>query len=284
MICYAFPQSAGNAVRLGLRPPAAARQARLLRKASNTWLPDSDPLAPDDPDAFVVADVPVDASEFAILDMRDLENGATYFYKAFYLSGGAWSSSAVVSAVPLCTFEVVGPDVLALLRERMADGLAALVARGMLAPKEGFIPVLTSPPVADETPYPVVTLHLDLDASGERVIGEDLGSEFDEVADEWGELVGWLARVRVEFVVWSLNGDERAKMRQAVRAVLQANLGILESAGCTQIDLELRHADDMETYSAPVFEVVGSLSCVALAAAGLKVSPIRDVAVQVVQA
>ena len=111
------------------------------------------------------------------------------------------------------------------------------------------------------------------------------GGEIADPSSTLTRLDGWYEPgVRVEFVVWSLNGDERAKMRQAVRAVLQANLGILESAGCTQIDLELRHADDMETYSAPVFEVVGSLSCVALAAAGLKVSPIRDVAVQVVQA
>ena len=277
MICYAFPQSAGNAVRLGLRPLAGASKARLLRKTANTW------AGADDPEAFVVADVPADAQELAVLDMRDLENGTAYFYKAFYLVGAAWVASASISVTPLCTFEVVGPDVLALLRDRLADGLSALVARGTLAPKEGFIPVLLAPPVADETPYPVVTLHLDLEASGERVIGEDLGSVFDDTADEWYETVGWLARVKVDFVVWSLNGDERAQMRRAVRAVLQANLGILESAGCTQIDLELRHMDDMETYSAPVFEVVGSLSCVALAAAGLKVSPIRDVAVQLIE-
>lgn len=277
MICYAFPQSAGNAVRLGLRPTAGASKVRLLRKAANTW------AGEDDAGAFVVADVPADARELAVLDMRDLENGTAYFYKAFYLVGAAWVASESVSVTPLCTFEVVGPDVLALLRDRLADGLAALVARGALAPKEGFIPVLLSPPVADETPYPVVTLHLDLEASGERVIGEDLGSEFDADADEWDERAGWLARVKVDFVVWSLNGDERAQMRRAVRGVLQANLGILETAGCTQIDLEMRHVDDMDTYSAPVFEVVGSLSCLALAAVGLKVSPIRDVAVQLIE-
>ena len=277
MICYAFPQSAGNAVRLGLRPVTGASKARLLRKTANTW------AGEDDADALVVADVPADARELSVLDMRDLENGTAYFYKAFYLVGAAWVASAAVSVTPVCTFEMAGPDVLALLRERMSDGLASLVARGVLAPKEGYIPVLTAPPVADETPYPVVTLHLDLEASGERVIGEDLGSEFDADADEWDETTGWLARVKVDFVVWSLNGDERAQMRRAVRGVLQANLGILETAGCTQIDLEMRHVDDMDTYSAPVFEVVGSLSCLALAAVGLKVSSIRDVAVQLIE-
>ena len=281
MIRYALSLPAGNAVRIGVAPPAGALQVRVLRKTENVWLPDSNSAAPDDPDAFVVVDAE-GADRLSVLDMRDLENGTAYFYKAFYRRGLAWSSTAVISATPLCTFETVGPDVLVLLRDRLSDGLAAMVARGILAPKEGYIPVLLSPPVADETPYPVVTLHLDSDVSGERAIGEDLGSEFDGA--EWVETVGWLARVKVDFVVWSLNGDERSQMRRAVRGVLQANLGILESAGCTQIDLDLRHMEDMETYSAPVFEVVGSLSCVALAAVDLQVSAVRDVAVQVIQA
>ena len=281
MISYAFPQPAGNAIRVGVAPPSGASRARLLRKASNVWLPDSNPAAFDDPDAFVVADIPVDASALAVLDMRGLENGTAVFYKAFYLLGTSWASSASVSATPLCTFNLVGPDVLALLRDRISDGLSALVARGMLSPKEGYIPVLLSPPVADETPFPVVTLHLSSDSPAERAVGEDLGSEFE--SGEWAETVGWLARVKVDFVVWSLNGDERSQMRQAVRGVVQANLGILASAGCTQIDLDLQHVEDMDSYSAPMFEVVGSISCVALAAVGLQVSPIRDVAVQVIQ-
>ncbi len=280
MISFAIPLSAGNAVQLAIQPPAGVAQVRLLRKTSNTWIPDGDPAAADDPDAFVVADESSPSwSQLNVMDTRDLDNGTAYFYKAWYRKGSVWSSSASMSVTPLSTFQVAGVDVLTLLRDRIHDGLASMVARGLLSPKDGYIPVLLSPPVADDTPFPVVSLHLDSEVSGERVVGDDLGDEFDGAM--WEEAEGWLARIKVDIGVYALNGDERSQVRRALRGVIQANMRVLDAAGCIQVDLQLQHTEDMETYSAPVFVVVGSVTCLAPAYVTSSVQPIRDISIQV---
>lgn len=271
MISFIQPLAAGNALRISLEIPDGATSMRLLRKVSDSFSGWNDPAA------LVVAD----ATAISVLDAEALFNGTLYYYRSYYLINGTWTDSgATRSATPAATYQEHGVDVLSLVRERLDLGLQAEVLRGTLTHQDGHIPVYTAPPVFDETKWPIVTVHLQGDASAERAIGELVSpDEFDSVGEQWDESEGWLANVQVMLMAWSLNPDQRLELRKAIKRIIIANLPVFGDAGMMQVQLSMQDTEDFESYSAPVYQAMGTLSCTSMTVVGSNVDAINDVAV-----
>lgn len=263
MITMILPLAVGNALHLFLAPPAGATHWRVLRKG----IPD---ISLNDPDAYVAyeGDIP------AFIDAHYLINEVPAFYQAFYFMGnGVWEKSNLVSGTPVSTYEDYSTDVIHLLRERLEVGLANEVKRNPMFGGVQLIQVLTAPPsLQNDLLFPLVTLTLENESPVERFIGE-MGDEeyFDEKANEWVEVTGWLADVNVTITGWCLNPDERVALRNALRTVLIANFPVLAGQGVLLPSLTLNDSDAVSgEYDAPLYLVNGDFSCQAPARVGLR--------------
>lgn len=256
MISLAQALSAGNAVRILLTPPPQAKRTRLLRRGDDVWTDQDDPLA------LLVLDA---EHARATLDMQSVVNGQTYYYRAWHLVGGAWQATRSVPVTAGLDYSDGNVDALMFLRERLDLGLRAHLAAGRLQHPRGHIPVLTAPPIFEDSPMPLVTLHLTDESARERGIGEAIQHE------------GWLAAVRIAVIGWSLNPDERAALRQCLRAVVLANLPVLDAAGLQQVDWSMQDVEDFTSFAAPVYQVIGAFSCLAPVSVVTTGAPIADV-------
>jgi hypothetical protein len=244
----------GNAIRVFFVPPAGATRWRLLRKTADTF------SGQDDPAAIVVYD---GNDETVILDWTGLLNGTPYFYNLYSFVDPAWLASGTKSTSALATDSDASVDVLSVVRERIDLGLQVEVARGKLQHKDGRIPVLTAPPLYENTNWPVVTVHVNSDASSERGLGEIISNDVYNDDEEWESAEGWLSRWSIGIQGWSLNPDERIALRKAIKRVVIGNLSVFDNAGMLQIDLSQQDAEEFERYSAPVYQTVGTLTCLA---------------------
>jgi hypothetical protein len=254
LILQALP--AGNAVRAHVWLPSSTVSWRLLRKAADTF------AGPDDQGATLVVELAADGIVLhTVLDTAGLANGETYYYRAYAWDGAAWTASATGSVVPAATYAGGGTDVLVLLRERIAAGLAVEVARGALRPASGAITVLTAPPLADHSAFPVVTVHLEHEGPVERALGEQIesylpggaGADTDE---------GWLQRSEISVIGWSLNPDERIALRQALRRIVLANLPVLADRGLLLPEWSQQDTEELQAYQVPVYLSSGTFACV----------------------
>lgn len=251
MLAMCYPLPAGNAVRLVLYPPSGAQALVIVRREDGTA-----PVSHDDPAALeVYRGAPVRS----VTDWELVPDGVVLLYRAFWLVGGVWVDGGVrtVRADPWFVDRSVEP--LLVLRDRLDLGLRAYVARGELRPQSGAIPVLIASPLIEETPMPVVTVHLESESSEVVPVGAELAADVDSVS-----VTGHLARVRMQAVGWSLNVDERLTLRRAMTAVLAANREVFEEAGLSELDIQFADQDDFTTYSAPVYQAIGTVSCVAV--------------------
>lgn len=261
----------GNAIRLFLSPPSGATRWRLLRKPANNF------TGWDDPGALVIYDGDADK---VILDWTGLVNGTPYYYALYSLVGASWLGSQVRSMTPQATDSDISVDVLSIVRERIDLGLQAEIARGALGNRVGSIKVLTAPPLYDNTVWPVVTVHVNSDASAERGIGEMLADDvYHPDTMEWESSEGWLSRWSVGIHGWCLNPDERITLRKAIKRIVIGNLAVFDEAGMIQIDLQQQDVEDFEQYSAPVYQTVGTLTCLAPSLDAALEGAIRDVVV-----
>jgi hypothetical protein len=274
MIAMIQPLAAGNALRVILDVPAGASKCRLLRKVSDTF------AGQDDPDALLVSD----ALERAALDTAGLVNSTLYFYRAYYFVAGVWVTGAAVSATPAATYEDRFGDVMSLVRERIDLGLQVEVQRGTLVHDQGHIKVLTAPPIFDDTVWPVVTVHLAGEAPAERAVGEmPFPDEFDEGSNQWAESEGWLARVQITIMGWSDNPDERIELRKALRRTVLANMPIFDFAGMVSIEFSQQDTEDFASWTIPVYQTLGTFSCMAPVVVGSNVGAINEVHTTIVE-
>jgi hypothetical protein len=249
------PLAAGSALRVFLLPPASARLWRVLRKQTDDFVDQ------DDAAALRV----YQGTERAPLDAQYLNDGTTYYYRAYYWDGSAWSASNSAYGVPAASFEDASTDVPSVVRDRLEYGFAAEVAAQRLQPGAGLIRVLNAPPLYEDTGWPVVTVHLQSEGSSVRGLGELVDADdLDELAGDFAETEGWLAKVQLTITAWSLNPDERKELRKALRRIIVANLGIFDDAGMVQIDVQLQDMDAVGgEFPAPVYQVMCTLSCLA---------------------
>lgn len=263
--------SVGNAVRLFVEPPAWAVRWRLLRKTVpefSGW---------NDPGASLIASA---AGRDVVLDISDLVNGTPYYYAVYGFGGAGWALSGnVVAAVPAATQEDASTDVLGLIRERLELGLQVYVARGTLHHRDGKIRCLFGPALRKDDAFPVVTVELTSDSSADHAIGDQVGSDEQEDGG-WTGYTGWHSRVEVVITGWSLNPDERKTLDFVLRQIIVVNGPVWAVAGLHTIDYSSSWADHTpEEMGAPVYAVVGRLSCLAPVAVGDTTPAITDVTI-----
>jgi len=251
-ITFIQPIPVGNALRIFITPPFGAKKWRLLRNANGIFSGYND----------LGASVIHEGKDLVVLDSSALTNGQVYHYGLFWFNGTTWAAEGTNYATPNPTMAQLGPDVLSLIRDRLDEGLAVFVGRGELHHKQGHIQVLTAPPLFEDTIWPVVTVHLQSDSSAERALGEDFGSSISD-AGLTVDYEGWLSKYQLLIVVWCLNPDERNILRRAVKNLLIANLPIFDRAGMVQIDVTQSDTEDFQSFSAPVYQTMTTLSCIA---------------------
>ena len=262
---------AGNAVRLHIRPPAGTTSCVLLRRE------DEDFVGPVDPGAVLLASWE-GAAPAVVLDTSNLVNGTPYVWRVYYAPSDTHDTT---SATPAAGYTGFGADAVLVLMDRLRLGLAIEVGRGALHPKAGTIPVQNSPPLWDQTPFPVVTAHLSAVEPDSRGLGEVL--EADVIGlDSVTSTDGWLERSSVTVVGWSLNPDERIALRRAIKRILQANWAVFEALGLSLIEWTQRDQEDMERYAAPVFQAVTDFRCVSAGGVTSETPKIHELNSQVV--
>lgn len=267
MISTIEPIAAGNAIRIFLQPPATAKSWRILRKTTDSFVDQNDPTS-----------VKVfDGDEVVVVDTIGLINEIPYFYKPFYFDGTVYTAGASQSGTPAARYGDLSVDVLSFVRERIELGLKTEIKRGTLIHKNKAIPVFTAPPVFEESVWPLVTVHLQNDAPGERALGEVIAEDtFDSVAG-WTETEGWLANVSLQIIGWAQNPDERIALRQALKRIIIANLPVFDSKGIVEPAFSQQDTEDFSSYNAPVYQCVGTFTCIAPTLVGANFSEVQQV-------
>lgn len=251
------PLSAGNALRLFLAPPGGSVRWKILRKGSGTF------SGMDDPSAILA----YEGSDKVVVDAEFLQNSVMAFYKPYYTADGVtWTPGAVASGTPVAAFADNSTDVLNILRARIEAGLKVEVDRGVIAADLGYVQVYTAPPsVEHDLRFPLVTLHQTSEDPEGRGIGEMITNDsFNATDGQWTESEGWMARVQIEFLGWSLNPDERIQLRKSLRTVLISNLPVFDAAGMVEITFSMSDIDAVSgEYSSPMYQVSGNFTCMA---------------------
>jgi hypothetical protein len=274
MISIIRPLSSGNALRVFIEPPAGAKNWRVLRKGSDTFTDQ------DDPSALRA----YEGTDKNFVDVVSLQNEVMAFYKPFYWNGADWIPAATVNGTPAATYEDLTQDVVKFLRERLEAGLMVEVKRGNFVPEHGYIQVFTAPPaMSQDLSFPLVTLELDSASPADRAVGEDYGIGMDDPdSDEGDEAEGWLERVAISVLGWSLNSNERIELRNAMRRVLLANLSILDAHGFQQVSFSFTDINAINgEYGPPVYQALCNFTCLAAARITSRVGTITDIEVSV---
>lgn len=272
MIAMLEPLSVGNAVRVILNPPASAVYWRVLRNTTGTFPSENDPSS-------TLVFEGIDRSP---LDTSSLINGIQYYYCAFYWDGSAWTAAAPASCIPNATYQDGSTDAMTVVLNRLAAGLKVEVQRGALVPRSGTIQVLSALPSFQDTRWPMVTVHLLVDAPAERGLGEVLAPPTQDLqsAGLWDESEGWLARVQLAVIGWSQNPDERIALRQSLKRLIVANLPVFDASGMVEIEFTQQDVDAANgEYPAAVYQTAGTFTCMAPVIVGDQVGTITDVQV-----
>lgn len=274
MIAMAQPLAVGNAVRLLINPPQGAAYWRVLRRTADAF------TGATDSGAVLVAD---QSTDNGVLDTCGLVNGTTYFWRDYAWVNGAWvDSGASISATPAATYGDQGPDVQAIVRERLALAMAVEVARGTLKPASGSIVVTTAPfALMDGIKFPTISVHMDATAAADRFIGDGLAPgladlSFSPVVIDESE--GWLAQTTLAIIGVSLNSDERIALREAIRRAVIGNIPVFAAAGILQVGLSQRDTEDLEgSQNAILYRTENTFTCLAPTAVTAQLATVTDV-------
>lgn len=251
------PIIAGNGLRIHLSMPDGADYFRLLKAAGDVF------AGPFDLSAASLVTI---ADQSPAVDVTGLQNGVTVWYKAYYHieATDTWEASNSATGTPQALYEDDGVDVQSFLRERLELGLREEVDRGNLIADLGYVQVFSAAPAVDENiSLPVVTVILESSDPSEYGIGNDIsGDVFLEDSDEWLESVGMLERHSINITGWSLNSDERLALRKALRRVLMANWGLMDSLGIILPEATFADNDALNgEFGAPMYMVNCTFRC-----------------------
>lgn len=243
------PLYIGNALRLWIDPPATAKEWRILRKGSNSF------AGHEDPSALLV----YEGDDTCFVDASALQNGVLMFYAPYWTADGTtWNAGPVANGTPSAAYVEATTDAQTLVRDRLEAGLLVEVQRGNLTNDLGYIQVNQGMPSMEMGHrFPFVTVHFDYEEPADRFIGEFISDDDLEESD------GWLSNVGLTIVGWSLNGDERAELRRAIRRIIAGNLGLFADKGMQRIDLKWKEDVDMPSpeQSATVFQCMATFTC-----------------------
>lgn len=199
------------------------------------------------------------------VDAEGLQNEVVAFYRPYYLIAGSWVEGQGNHGTPAATYVDHSTDTVAFLRERLERGLMVECERGNFSTEMGYIQVFTAPPSLEQNiQFPLVTVQLDSELPADRAIGEDIFGEEDWTDESAQDSEGWLAAVQVSVVGWSLNSDERIELRKALRRLVLTNLPVFDGYGFQQVSLQQSDVDAVnDEYGAPVYQTVGTFTCIA---------------------
>ncbi len=185
----------------------------------------------------------------------------------------------MASGTPSATYADATTDVLSFLRERIESGLKVEVDRGNLINDLGYIQVFNAAPSLErDLKFPLVTIHMESEEPSIRGMGDEFADYFDSLDDEWVEVEGWLASVRLTVIGWSLNGDERIELRKALRRIVVGNLPVFASKGWQQIEFSQQDIDAVNgEYAANIYQVMNTFTCVAPVVITSGVDLVRDI-------
>lgn len=279
-ILYAKPLPAGNATRIILQPaneyedPENVETAwKVLRRQA------ADPVDADDPAAFVVY---YGGNEADLIDSELLVNGVVYHYAVFPRANGTFQDPVRFNLTPARSQRIYGDEPFLLLRDRVAKYIDACVADGELNPPSGFVKTQVTPPIFEETAWPVVTLSLITDRPEVRSIGDGIGGEARLSDGQWYEAGGgWLSRVQIAVTGWSKNGEERLLLRRVLKAAILGQMEVLDAAGLTNISVTVADHDELQQYPVPVYCAVATVDFLAPSIVLAQTAPISDVTVDV---
>ena len=274
MIQFSHAPPCGNAVAISLRIPTQASAWRLLRRA------DDDFTGAADAAAIRIAEGGENGDEFVpVLDYTGLTNGVPAWYQEYEQIDGLWEATGdPIEVTPAYLAEPLyaSPDLTSLLRERLTLALQAEVIAGRLRHESGAVPVLSAYPQIEAIRLPVVTViltdrHAEVRGIGEIVTPDTCGGTY------WDTFEGWMDSSTVQIAVWALNHEDRLRLRDAVQRAILLNLPILDAAGFDLPDLSESDSQDFESYSAPIYQSIFSLSCLHAALVRSRFSAIRIV-------
>lgn len=261
----------GDALQVILQPPDGALYWRVLRKATDDFVDENDPAA-----TLIYEGM----EDQAPLDDQALFNGDTVYYRAYYWLGSAWDASDSASGVAQATYADISADALTIVRDRLEKFLAVEVKRGTIKNSLGGIQVLLAPPSFEETRWPVVTVHVQNEDSNTRSLGETMfGDLRDPVSGKYTEGEGWLSQVTLQVIGWSLNADERSELRRALRRAVVANLPVFSAHGLQSVGFQQQDVEDFKSFNAPVYQTIGTFSCLNPVFVTDAADPVSDVEV-----
>jgi hypothetical protein len=217
------------------------------------------------------------------MDFEGLTNGVPAWYRVYCDDGVTWTASGhAVSVTPAYQSQpnFHSPDVAATIRYRLELGLANELALGNLSHEANAIPVLSAPPLVDTVRFPVVTVNLESRSSMERGIGEQVIEDyFARAEDVWNSFEGWLDQSTVRITGWTLNPDDRIRLRDAIQRLLMLNLPVFDAAGFFRIDITQHDTADFESFNAPMYQCVMDFTCIHPALVREQTPPIRHIEV-----
>lgn len=275
MITYLAPLPIGNAARCLFSAPAGATACKVLRRATLPFVGGIN-----DTGAAVVYDG--SPSEPGFIDAQSLQNDTLAYYQDYYLVAGVWTFDAgPVSVTPTATGQIAGPDPQELVRDRLEWGLKVEVDAGRLKHVDGAIPTLSAPPIYEETQFPIVTVHLAGMEPFAHGVGEVPAPDvFDLDADDWLDAEGYLIRFRLTVVAWIVgNPDTRIALRKAIHRILLGNLPVFADKGFIEVEWSAVDSEDFESYGAPMYQSIFTLTGIAPSAISALSPAIDDVTV-----
>jgi hypothetical protein len=191
----------------------------------------------------------------------------------------AWVPGDSEEVMPAATLGMVYPDALELIRSRMSAGLKVEVEANRITHENGKIPCFSAPPQYEGARFPIVTVQLKSMSPAIRAIGEHLSGD---VLDDDGVLgaEGWISRLTVEVIGWVVNNpDTRAALRIAVAKVLLGNLAIFDRAAISEFEFSQSDTEDFESYNAPMFQTITTITCMAPVAVTAVEAAVEEVTV-----
>jgi hypothetical protein len=282
MISFLLPLPVGNAVQITVdQIPPGTVHWRLLRNLTGIF------PAYNDPNSVVVVDCEIGDPQQVTDYGAGLDNGTLVYYLPWYYDGTNWTADTggAQSCTPATSYVDESIDAQTIVIERVTLGIAAEVARQGLTPADGGpIDVLSAPPVyGEETRWPVISVHLDTESPLNRALGESIGNDvLDTFTGLYDDHEGWQAKTQLSVIGWSINSNERIALRKAIRRVILANLGVFNAAGLLQIEFSQSDTEDFEHYNAPIYETVGTFTCITPLAVNAPAVPVTDVEVDVI--
>lgn len=273
---YVKALSCGNAIQFILGATAGERRWRLLRKENATGVTFT---GYDDPAAYLVSD----GAETAVTDSRFLINGVEYIYALYGQVAGVWSVPVLRAITPNSNFEDQSIDAQEIVRERIDATLQSMIQRNQITLSKEVVPVMSIPFYTQGGEFPVVTVLYGSGTSVVRGVGEAIGSDYFD-GESWIGSQGWHSAETLEVSAWSLNAQERNTLRQALQAVIAANLLIFDNAGLYLPEVQsVRDTEDTQSMNAPIYQTTIQIGYQVAVAVADSTGIIRDVFVNLIE-